>query len=381
MSKLSIIVPGFNIEYYLDRCLESIRIQTLKDIEIICIDDGSTDKTLDIFNKYKLLDSRFIVIHKENGGLGAARNLGLIHASGEYIGFVDGDDFIHQEMFEKLVNKAEKTQADIVIGGVHFLYKNFRTRRLFQRLTDYRILEREGFFTANDHPGILQNNVAWNRIYKRSLIIDNDLKFPENRIYEDVLFSFKSSLIAKRISVVPEIMYFYRQDREGSILSNKNFNYKYAEDFLKNFDELKNFMIKEGFYENEFKEIFLEFQLYNLLTQLYNLRKYKDFVCFCEAFNKLLDADDYDEIKKLKMCDGLLSNYQKKIKVKSIYKNIKYKKYIIAYFKIRLRTLINYENGELRIRIIHSNKFLKFRLPWTAIQESMYENHYDKNSY
>ena len=116
---VSVLVPVYNVEKYLPRCLESILQQTLSDIEVICVNDGSTDQSAQILENYAEIDKRIIVITKENGGLPSARNAALNKACGKYIGFVDSDDYIQPDMFEKLVNTAEKKSSDIVICGAN----------------------------------------------------------------------------------------------------------------------------------------------------------------------------------------------------------------------------------------------------------------------
>ena len=114
MAKVSIIVPTYNVEMYLDECLESLQRQTLKDIEIICVNDGSKDSSLEIIKRYAAGDSRFVVIDKENGGYGKAMNVGLDKATGEYIGIVEPDDFVPLYMYEDLYNVAAKNELDFV---------------------------------------------------------------------------------------------------------------------------------------------------------------------------------------------------------------------------------------------------------------------------
>ena len=123
MTKVSIIVPVYNVEKYLKRCLESLVNQTLKDIEIICVNDGSTDGSLAILNEYVRNDDRIVVINQENSGQSVARNRGIDVAKGEYIGFVDSDDWVCEDYFERLHNSAIQNNAEIAVGGIIRLHK------------------------------------------------------------------------------------------------------------------------------------------------------------------------------------------------------------------------------------------------------------------
>ena len=113
--KVSVIVPVYNVAEYLGQCLDTILLQTLQDIEVICVDDGSTDNSLNILNTYAMFDERLKVIHQENAGAGPARNRGIKEATGDFLIFLDGDDFFHPEMLEKMVVKAEEDNSDVVI--------------------------------------------------------------------------------------------------------------------------------------------------------------------------------------------------------------------------------------------------------------------------
>ena len=119
MAKISIIVPCYNVEKYLEKCLDSLINQTLRDIEIICVNDGSNDLTPDILKRYAASDKRIQIINRENGGLSAARNTGLVHAQGEFVAYVDSDDWVDLNFYEKLYNSAKKYNAEIAVGSIY----------------------------------------------------------------------------------------------------------------------------------------------------------------------------------------------------------------------------------------------------------------------
>lgn len=212
---LSIIIPIYNIEKYLSATLENILEQSFADYELLLIDDGSTDGSTEICDKFARLDSRVCVIHQQNAGVSAARNVGVASAKGKYIGFVDGDDLIEPNMFETLVSLAEKHQADIVqcrhnracsvqgviISGIERMIDGFTfVRELF----DYSGCE-------------YTNQVAlWSKIYRRELF--SGVIFPTGRTYEDEQETYKICLKAKKIIQIPDELYHYIK-RDNSIIT------------------------------------------------------------------------------------------------------------------------------------------------------------------
>lgn len=204
LSVLSIIVPVYNAENYLNMTLNSIRNQTFVDFECILINDGSLDRSGDICDELALFDNRFVVIHQKNGGVSCARNNGLKRATGNYIGFVDADDYIENDMYEKLVLAAENLKADVASCGVVHEYK----------LNKVKINEQENFFEKYNSPidlfynNCLEIDVLWNKIYRKELI--NDINFCEDISYtEDQLFVAEALLKAKSIAVTRDIKYHY----------------------------------------------------------------------------------------------------------------------------------------------------------------------------
>lgn len=220
MPKISIIIPVYNVEKYLNECLDSVCNQTLTDIEIICINDGSTDNSLDILNEYASKDNRIKIIDKENGGQATARNLGIKKAQGEYLAFVDSDDFIEPTMFEKLYSKAEKNNLDMVMCKIA-AYDN-QTREIKDFLWYYKLGVFENFdkeiFNHKDTKEFTCNIAVtpYNKIYKNSLVKENNILFPEGLIFEDEKFFYDTYLRAKKVSIVDEFLYYYRVNRKGS---------------------------------------------------------------------------------------------------------------------------------------------------------------------
>lgn len=214
MSKVSIIIPVYNAKDYLERCLDSVCNQTLKDIEIICINDCSTDNSLEILKRYALKDSRITIIDCEiNGGESKARNLGLERATGEYIAFVDNDDTVDLDFYEKLYNKAKTGDFDISKGQA----KAFRYDNTIEIFPNDDKIEKYGkhYFTS----------CWWSAIYKKELIIDNNMRLPENYpLGGDMLFIANAVIYAKNICLTEGTFYNHimREDSgDSKVLSER----------------------------------------------------------------------------------------------------------------------------------------------------------------
>ena len=215
--KVSVIVPVYNVEKYLEKCLETLISQTLKDIEIICINDGSKDSSLNILKKYALNDERIKIIDKHNEGLSAARNDGLNAATGEYIGYVDSDDWVDLNFYEKLYNAAKKYNAEAACANII---------RCGNKVKKYKLkFENEQFITDNVEKlkatKIPKYNYVWNKIYKRTSLQNLNITFPYGRYYEDICWSIKVLYYLNGLVTVPDCAYYYRRN-EYSIVSTKS---------------------------------------------------------------------------------------------------------------------------------------------------------------
>lgn len=215
--KVSIIVPVYNVEKYLANCLDTLVKQTLKDIEIICINDGSKDSSPEILKCYAQKDSRIKIIDKQNAGLSAARNDGLKVASGEFVGYVDSDDWVDLNFYEKLYTAAKKYDAEIASGNII---------RCGNRAVKYKVkFEKEELITDSIEKlkaaKIPKYNYVWNKIYKRESLIALDLLFPDGRLYEDICWSIKAVYYLNGLVTVPECAYYYRRN-PFSIVSTKS---------------------------------------------------------------------------------------------------------------------------------------------------------------
>ena len=218
MSKLSIVVPVYNVEKYIRDCIESLLIQTMKDIEIILVDDGSTDKSGIICDEYQKKDSRIITIHKNNEGVSYARKAGIKKASSEYICFLDSDDYCDKSFCETMYNKIISEEADIVeCDYIRFFEKTFRNKNLY--LTPM-VLNRNDFIEKIVKNTIVNGNVAvvlWNKIYKRTFIEQYVKDYGEN-LLEDYIFNMQYYQGVHKYAYINNPLVYYRQ-REGSITS------------------------------------------------------------------------------------------------------------------------------------------------------------------
>lgn len=228
MDKISIIVPVYNIQEYLEKCVKSIVKQTYKNLEILLVDDGATDNSGIICNDFALKDDRIKVIHKKNGGLSSARNEGIKHATGKYICFVDGDDFIREDYCEVLYNALIETKSDVSAVSYKEI-KNSKTRIYNSAARSKKDFD-DKLTVYNRNETIIQFlhwknfRIAWNKLYKTKIL--KDIWFKEGATFEDMYFNYKVLSRSKRVAYVNSPCYNYIR-RDGSIsttYSEKNLN-------------------------------------------------------------------------------------------------------------------------------------------------------------
>jgi glycosyltransferase involved in cell wall biosynthesis len=232
---LSVVVPVYNVEEYLTKCVNSILEQTYKEFEIILVNDGSTDNSPEICNIFAVKDSRVKVIHKENGGLSSARNAGILASKGKYVVFIDSDDYIIENSFEILLNESIKYDLDIVCGNriISYPYKSMKPK---QRIID-KVYSGEDFLCEN----IVNNSMpmcAPYNIYKRELICDNGMYFKDGLLHEDELWTPQIFLKATKVKAV-NIYFYIHIIRTGSITQSEN-KEKNAKDLVSICYELEN---------------------------------------------------------------------------------------------------------------------------------------------
>ena len=216
---VSVIIPVYNIEKYLRQCLDSIINQTLKDIEIICVDDGSTDSSLAILQEYKEKDNRIKVLQQQNQYAGVARNNGLKIAKGKYLSFLDSDDFFELNMLEEMYNQAEKDNSDIVMC----IFYDFDTKTQQKRLKNKRNFKTP-FLPSKMNTVLFEMSSlnAWTKLFKHSLFIDYNLHFENTKCCNDMTCVCTAMALAKRISIINKPFVYYRINQDKSLTTDRN---------------------------------------------------------------------------------------------------------------------------------------------------------------
>lgn len=284
--KISIIVPNYKTELYIHKCIDSILSQTFKEFELILVDDGSPDRCGEICDEYAKNDCRIKVIHKENGGYSSAINAGLGIAEGEYIGIVDGDDYIDRGMYEALYNLAREYDADVVECNYYKVEKNniYPARKSAKIQVGDNLFALGRFIKGDSRPEL------WSKIYKKELFAD--LRLPYGKIYSDAFIVLKILYILKKYVYTGDCKYFYVQ-REGSVMSQKAYSIKKLESM--EFEEERFYFLKDKLNDKS---------ILNLLEYRYFENMFLHYINLCN--NKELDTDKkYREMIRKK----ILVNY------------------------------------------------------------------------
>lgn len=265
--KVSVIVPIYNVEKYLSKCLDTIIDQTLKEIEIICVDDGSTDGSAQILKEYEKKDKRIKAFYRENHGAGAVRNFGMQHAHGKYLSFLDSDDFFDKSMLEKAYTKAEECQAEIVV---------FRSDQYMSETGEYKNalwtlrMQEVPPYAPFNHRQMTDNifkvfvGWAWDKLFLKNFVDEHHLYFQEQRTSNDLLFVFSSIAVAKKIAVIDEVLAHQRRDAKDSLSKTRE---KSWDCFYHALTALRDRLKDEKMYdevERDYINYALHFTLWNL---------------------------------------------------------------------------------------------------------------------
>ncbi len=270
--KVSVIIPVYNAEAHLQECLDSVIAQTLKEIEIICIDDGSTDGSPAILNNYAAKDDRITVVRQENAGAGAARNNGLRHAHGTYLSFLDADDFFEPTMLEEAYACAECYKADVVVFNSDQYYENTDEYKEVSWVVRYAEMPPYQPFNRR----ALTDNVfkvfvgwTWDKLFDRQFVLDNDLWFQEQRTTNDMLFVFSAIALAKRIAYVEHdhILAHQRRTTQDSLSKTREQSW---DCFYKALIALRDRLQAEGIYQ-ELEKDYINYALHAVLWNLNSL--------------------------------------------------------------------------------------------------------------
>ncbi len=291
--KISVIVPIYNVENYLRECLDSVLAQTFSDWEMILVDDGSTDGSGKIADEYADLDERISVIHQENAGLSAARNTGIDAARGEYLYFLDSDDYILENALDIMYNLAERNNAELVIfNGRDFLVSDdgvfYEKDLLIKDFKSYNrlITGNEVFCTMlANNSGVLY--CVWLHLVRRDSLLKYDIRFKNGMLHEDNLYSFYLFMNVKSVIVIDEVLYM-RRVREGSI-TNSRITVRNLEGYNIIYTEITEWLHKEVVDENVKKYInqYLRFFFMSIAYNYYKLSKEEKYT-FRPKFNNIM---------------------------------------------------------------------------------------------
>ena len=253
---VSVIIPVYNSENYLRECLDSVVNQTLKDIEIICVDDGSTDHSLGILREYAKKDPRVSILHQENRYAGVARNKGISAARGEFLVFLDADDFFEWTLLQKQYYQIKRVKADICICGAdRYNNKTKKTEPSPWLLNRKKV--NKTWFCAEDYPDHifeLSSCAPWNKIYRADFVKEHRLEYQDTQRANDVYFFMVAACLAKRITVLDEVLVHYRVGISENLQSN---NKKSPTDYLKALNKVRTRLEEEGVYQ-KFEKCFFE---------------------------------------------------------------------------------------------------------------------------
>ena len=368
--KVSVIMPIYNAYDYLKPALESVLDQTLREIEIICIDDGSTDSSYELIKEYQKQDERVRIVTETNAGPALARNNGIKRARGEYIAFLDADDFFEPNLLELLYNAAEEKKLDIAVAEYDIYNSRKAVFEKAQPAEHEEILNQNEVTSKNENPDhilLSVNGAAWNKLFRRTFVIEKQLTFlPDVKIYEDVYFVVTAMCLAERVGKVFETLVHHRIYTDQS--RAKMFR-KYYSQVPVAYLKIKEFMTHNGMYaplSSSFLNLSASrcYKIYNLLGS--DAKEHFWDMLHSEFAEQLgwqgRDTDDFEELDVCEFAANVLlytyKQYKKRIakghylnldRLRVILKNAHTKKKIRAFFSfLRFRKKKKAENGETR---------------------------------
>lgn len=264
---ISVIVPIYNVGKYLNECISSIVMQTYKNIEILLIDDGSTDECPNICDNWKRKDLRIKVVHKKNGGLSDARNCGLDSAKGKYVCFIDSDDYVEKIYIENLYKALISNDVKISQCGIKYINDNYKILKKVGYKEDCVLSGKEMIKgSCNEH--FIENEVVWNRLYDKNLF--ETLKFPKGKIHEDEFITYKLLYNEKKVAIISDYLYNYRQS-DNSIMRSK-YSLKRFQDFSEAYKEkIQYFKVNEDL---ELHDMVIRSYLSNLSNIFIKVKRY-----------------------------------------------------------------------------------------------------------
>ena len=285
---ISIIVPVYNVEKYLKKCVYSILNQSYKNLEVILVNDGSTDNSGKICDELSREDSRIKVYHKDNGGLSDARNYGVAKANGEYVGFVDSDDYIDQYMYENLYKAIRKYNTQIAECGITRVYKNNKLRPHYDGEEYSLVVDREGYLKE-----YLENRKVYGAAVCKLLSIDlaKVLKFPDGKVYEDVFYTLELLKKVDKYTLISGNYYYYYI--RGNSITTKTFSSRDM-DYIKIIDKIGEYTL-------------------NNYTKLKEKLFIRQGFAYLSIFNQIIQLNDYRQIPEYSILIGKLKNIRSNI--------------------------------------------------------------------
>ncbi len=334
MVKVSVIVPVYNVENYLEYCLSGLLNQTLQDIEIICVNDGSTDNSINILQRYQQTDNRIKIITQSNSGQGTARNSAIDIANGEYIGFVDPDDYVSPQMFETLYNQAKAYNADLVEES---FYINNQARKYKRKQKNKLNLPINNIFNwkIRKNYAFSVNLAVWNKLYRRDFIKKHNIKFMDVVRGEDIIFTVKSRVLAERILYIDDADYYYQIKEDNSVIINPDLKNKKKINRFEYFELFKQSLVDSNIY-NILEKDYKKWVIKSLLEDL-SKKKFKNKIQYLKKIYNFIDIKDF---LNLLFCFIYRSIKNNIFSIRNV--NIQNKKYkIFTILGIRIKFLYN----------------------------------------
>lgn len=296
---VTVIVPVFNVEQYVEKCLKSIMNQSYQKLEIVVVNDGSSDHSEKIIVRLASEDSRIKYIKRENGGLGAARNTGLKNCTGEYVCFIDSDDWVSTDYVEKLITTAREDSSNIVICNMQYVFADGDVKKRTPYIDQNECIDAKEAL-KREFIGNQYKFHAPNKFCKTRIFTENNIHFPEGKLYEDVFTTYKMILAAESVSLINDKLYFYLQSRIGSIMNTEIKPQRFT-DMYEALDQiLSNSQIQALGIEQELQGLYVTnvISLVNYIYPLAGIVKYGTI----RKYYKYIIEDKYNYL--LKNCRG-----------------------------------------------------------------------------
>lgn len=304
MPQISVVVPMYNVERYLTDCLESLAEQTLEDLEVVMVDDGSPDSCAAMAAAFAERDPRFRLVRQENGGLGNARNTGADHATGDYITFVDSDDVVVRNAYELLVGSLEKTGSDFASGNYHRLTST-GTRQAGMVTSAFTATRLSTH--VSKHPALLNDRTAWNKVFRRSFWTENGFRWPEGVLYEDIPVTLPAHVLARSVDVLRQPIYLWRaRVGDSTSITQRRTEPRAIRDRTAAVDGVSRFMAEQGQHElkKKYDRAVAEQDLRYFLQQL-DVADNPFRVLFLDLVNDFFDRAAPDVFDQLPAIDRL----------------------------------------------------------------------------